>query len=155
MMSSLYSPFAACISAILSTPVFGAGLGGVGGGKSIAVGAREVFRLIALLGTGGSARWVASLASENVSRAVRMTISRPLRSSTSNLSRSGLRSMIALGFQADDIPIEIVVQNLDSRRLQTPGRFLCNRDDNRRVRFSDDEAFLALPLEFVASSTRL
>lgn len=36
MMISLYSPFIACISAILSIPVFGAGLGGGGGGGGAA-----------------------------------------------------------------------------------------------------------------------
>lgn len=48
------------------------------------------------------------------------------------------------------MPIEVVVQDLDRGRLQTPGGLLRDRDDDGRVRFPDDETLLALPFEFVS-----
>lgn len=69
MMISLYSPFIACISAILSIPVFGAGLGGGGGGGAAPEEALDpiVADLVDRLAEGASTLlsglWTASLAS--------------------------------------------------------------------------------------------
>jgi hypothetical protein len=45
---------------------------------------------------------------------------------------------------SEDVPTEIVVQE-DSG----PRRFLCDRDNNRRIRFSEKETLLAPPFEFM------
>ena len=89
-MISLYSPLIACISAIRSIPVFGAGFGGGAGGVS-AEGdldpstAEEALPRGLLEEEPASGEWYASFASWNVNNAVNKTISNPLRSSISNL----------------------------------------------------------------------
>lgn len=89
-MISLYSPLIACISAILSIPVLGAGFGGGAGGVSaegdLDPSIAEEALLRGLLEEGpASGGWCASLASWKVNNAVNRTISNPLRSSISNL----------------------------------------------------------------------
>ena len=94
---SLYSSLIACISAILSIPVLGAGFGGgTGGGASLeldvvgvptsAEAALAIGLLEGALPDVRSGLCCASLESWNVINAVRTTISRPLRSSMSKLS---------------------------------------------------------------------
>ena len=158
-MISLYSPFIACISATLSRPIFGAGFGGGGGGKSFApAGATDVVRLKGLPDDEllPSGVWMASLASENVRRAVRMTISKPLRSSMSNLMSRWRRKRLGIDLSKDRYaPIEIVVQDLDSGCLQPPCWLFRDGNDNRWVWFSNNEALFSFPFEFIAISPDL
>lgn len=51
------------------------------------------------------------------------------------------------------IPIQIVVQDLDTRRLEFAGRFFGYCDEDRRVRFADHVALFSTPFEFVATGS--
>lgn len=45
--------------------------------------------------------------------------------------------------------MKIVIQDLQSGRLDLPRRFFRDRDQHRRIRFSDQEALLSPPFEFM------
>lgn len=53
--------------------------------------------------------------------------------------------------KGNDVPIEIIIQDLDRCRSD-PSRWLFgHRDEYGWVRLSNDEAFFAFPLEFMAA----
>ena len=53
--------------------------------------------------------------------------------------------------QDKDVPIKVIIQDLDRRRPNPTRRFFCHRDKHGRVRLSNDEAFFAFPFEFVSA----
>lgn len=50
----------------------------------------------------------------------------------------------------EDAPVEVVIQNLNRRRPNPSRGLLGHRNEHGWVRFSNDEAFLAFPFEFVS-----
>ena len=135
-------------------PVFGSGLGGGGGGGAAGTeeddaGGRAVYG-------GGGTELKAAFKSWNVRRAVRMTISRPLRSLMSKLSQ---RSIHAARNGEDesgrDAPVDVVVKDLDVTRLKLAWRFLRLRYKHRGVGLAEDEAFFALPLKLMPGGMKV
>lgn len=128
--------------------------GGLGGGVGVAMadegGEFGVEEDAVVLGS----RY-ASLASWNVKSAVKMTISRPFRSSMSNLAaytrHQHQRHTRRRRSGWAHAPMEVVIQDLDRRRSDPSRGFFCHRDQHGWVRFSDDEAFFAFPLKLVAA----
>ena len=85
-----------------------------------------------------------------------MTISKPLRSSMSNLMSRWRRKRLGIDLSKDRYaPIEIVVQDLDSGCLQPPCWLFRDGNDNRWVWFSNNEALFSFPFEFIAISPDL
>lgn len=125
-----------CSSAIRSIPTRGGGRGGTTGG--VGVGARDedaldsrrvpILRSVergldaelvdAAAASSGRGLWYASLESWKVRRAVSMRISRPLRSSMSNLQTENKQGSEDTLY--DDAPVEIVIENLHRGCLQSP-----------------------------------
>lgn len=50
-----------------------------------------------------------------------------------------------------DVPMKVVIQNLDRCRPNPSRRLLGHRNQYGWIRFPNDEAFLAFPFEFVSS----
>ena len=50
----------------------------------------------------------------------------------------------------ENVPVDVVVEDLDVSRLQLPWWLLRLRYEDRRVGFADHEAFFALPLEVMS-----
>ena len=51
-----------------------------------------------------------------------------------------------------DLPVEIVVQNLNRRGPRSPGNVLRDCDEDRRIWFPDKKALFSLPLKHVSVS---
>ena len=50
-----------------------------------------------------------------------------------------------------DVPIKVIIQDLDRRRPNPTRRFFCDRDEHGRVRLANDEAFFAFPFKVVSA----
>ena len=73
-----------------------------------------------------------------------MVISKPLRSAMPNLLNVEEDSQ---RLRYEDVPIEIVIENLDSGRLDSSVHFLGDRDEDGWIWFPNEVTLFALPLE--------
>jgi len=73
-----------------------------------------------------------------------MVISKPLRSAMSNLLNVEEDSH---RLRYEDVPIKIVIENLDSGRLDSSVHLLGDRDEDGWIWFPNEVTLFALPLE--------